>query len=59
MFEEAIQKTMFSNNKDKTYIDKLLARQESDRLKILATKDKLTRSELLELLYLLTQYPNA
>lgn len=52
MFEEAIQKSMFSHDPEKTYTDKILARKEADRLKELATKEKLTRSDLLELLYL-------
>lgn len=51
-FEEEIQKSIFSRDTEKTYIDKLLARREIDRVKELIKKDKLNRSELLELLYM-------
>jgi hypothetical protein len=52
MFEETLQRQIFSQNKEKTYIDKLLARGEVDRVKELVRKERLSRSEILELLYM-------
>jgi len=51
--ENEIQKNMFSKNYEKTFIDKLLARKETEEIKRLVKKPQLTRSELLELLYLI------
>lgn len=53
MFEEALQKSMFEGNREKTFIDKLLAKEDVDRLRELIKEPKLKREQLLELLYLL------
>lgn len=53
MFENQIQQGLFQGNKEKTFIDKILAKEDSDRLRELVKKPKLKREELLELLYLL------
>lgn len=53
MFEQNLQNAMFSGNREKTFIDKLLAKEDVDRLRELVKKPKLQRAELLELLYLL------
>lgn len=52
MFEENIQKSLFSIDHEKSYIDKLLSKNEVERIKELQRKSKLNRSELLELLYM-------
>lgn len=46
-----IQNKMFSTQKEKSFIDKLLGRQDIERIEKLIKKDDLTRSELLQLLY--------
>lgn len=51
-FEEQLQKGLFSSTQEKTYIDKLLGRREIERVKELVKKEDLSRSELLELLYM-------
>lgn len=52
-FETALNGSMFSSNKDKTFIDKLLAREDTERLRELMRKNNWERSELLEVLYIL------
>lgn len=52
MLEENLQKSLFSQTTEKTYVDKLLARAEVDHIKELIKKERLNRSELLELLYM-------
>lgn len=52
-FEEAVQQTMFSRQQEKTFIDKLLAREDTERLRDLMKKTEWKRSELLEVLYIL------
>lgn len=52
-FEEALQTSMLSNNKERTFIDKLLAREDTEKLRELMKKTPLTRSDLLEILYIL------
>lgn len=54
MIEEAIQKSIFSNTNEKTYTDKVLAREDVNRLRDLVRKDPLVREDLLEILYLLS-----
>ena len=54
MFERALQDKIFSTNIEKTYIDKLLSKDSVEQIKNLIKKDKLTRQDLLELLYLLS-----
>lgn len=51
-FEEQLQKTFFSVQQEKTFIDKLLAREDVNNIKELMKKEKLERKDLLELLYL-------
>lgn len=51
-FEENLQRSLFSKDVEKTYIDKLLARKDVERIAELIKKEKLNRSELLELLYM-------
>jgi len=53
MFEDALQRSIFSQQSEKTFIDKILARQDVDKAQELIKKEKLNRGELLELLYLL------
>ena len=51
MFEQALQNSLYHQDHDKSYIDKILAVKEIERIKELQKKEKLTRSELLELMY--------
>lgn len=52
--ESKIQQGMFSQNSEKTFIDKLLAREDTNAIRELIKKKKLTREDLLEILYLLS-----
>lgn len=52
MFEQAIEKTLLDVKREKSFIDKLLAKDETQRAKELISKPKLKREELLEMLYL-------
>lgn len=54
MFEQQLQNSLFQKNAEKTFIDKLFSNNEVERVKDLVKKHKLTREELLELLYMLT-----
>jgi hypothetical protein len=54
MFEQQIAQGIFQRSTEKTFLDKVLARQDVDQIKEIIKKEKLTRSELLELLYMLT-----
>lgn len=54
MIEEQISKNIFSGNTEKTFLDKLFAKEDVTAVKELIKKPRLTRSELLELLYLLS-----
>jgi len=51
-FEDNLQKNFFSTQKEKTFTDKLLARDDVQRISELMKKEKLERKDLLELLYL-------
>lgn len=53
MIEDAIAKKMMEGTTERTFIDKILGKQDTDRLKELIQKDPLKRNELLEILYLL------
>ena len=53
-FEQILQNAVFANKGEKTFIDKLLAKEEAGRVKDLISKNNLTRQDLLELLYLLS-----
>lgn len=52
-FEDALARTMFSGNTDKTFVDKLLGKDEVERVRELIKKSNLKRGEILEILYLL------
>lgn len=53
-FEQQLGQQIFNNpNTEKTFIDKVLGRQEADQIRNLVKKPKLKREELLEVLYLL------
>lgn len=52
-FEQQLNSGLFSQSKEKTLIDKLLAKEEVEKIKELSKKDRLTRSDLLELLSLI------
>jgi len=54
MIEEELQKAMFQRNNEKTFIDKLLAKNDIDAVRDIIKKKELTREDILELLYLLT-----
>lgn len=51
-FEQNLQKSIFQQNPEKTYIDKLLSKREIERTKALVSKPDLSRSEVLELLHM-------
>ncbi len=53
-FEKLLSQKLHAQQTEKTFIDKLLGRREAERLRELIKKDDLTREELLELLYMLT-----
>lgn len=53
-FEQQLQNAMFSQNSEKTFIDKVLARQEVDYLREIIKKPRLERADLLEILYLIS-----
>jgi hypothetical protein len=53
-FEQQLAGRMFSPQDEKTFIDKMVARQDVEALRELVKKNNLTRSEILEILYLLT-----
>lgn len=52
--EEGLQQSVFSQSKEKTFIDKLLARKDVDSLRELIKKDKWDKKTLAEILYLLS-----
>ena len=53
MFEQQVQQALFSQqNEEKSFIDKILAKEHVQRVKVLMRKPKLTRDDVLELLYL-------
>lgn len=52
-FESLLQHSLFNQSIEKTSIDKILAREDVQRAKELVKKSRLTREELLEVLYLL------
>lgn len=53
-FENILSQKLHTQTQEKTFIDKLLGRKEAERLRELIKKDDLTREELLELLYMLS-----
>jgi hypothetical protein len=52
VFESQLAYKMLNNQSERTFIDKLLAKEDIARIKDLTTKEQLNRSELLELMYL-------
>lgn len=54
MLEQALQSQLFTQGKEKTFIDKILAKEDNEKIRELVKKNTLTRSDLLELLYLLS-----
>lgn len=54
-YEKSLQQSMFRGKNEKTFIDKILSNKQSEELKTLMEKEDLTRSELLKLLYMLTE----
>jgi hypothetical protein len=54
MIEDAIARSVLGTNSEKTFIDKILARKDIDEVRDLIKKPRLTRAELLEVLYLLS-----
>lgn len=52
--EQSVQQSIFSKDLEKTFVDKVLAKQEVDRMRDLVKKPKLKREELLELLYMVS-----
>jgi len=52
--EQAIGQSILNSSGEKTFIDKLLGKNDVERVRELIRKEKLSRSELLELLYSLT-----
>lgn len=53
-FEANLARNMFTQQSEKTFIDKVLAKDDVNAIKALVKKPKLTREDLLELQYLLT-----
>lgn len=54
MIEDEITRGLFSKNTEKTFIDKILAKDDIAKMKDLVRKEDLTRSDMLELLYLIS-----
>jgi hypothetical protein len=52
-FEKDMGGMLFTKEQEKTFIDKVLDRKDSERLRDLMMKEELDRSELLELLYII------
>jgi hypothetical protein len=53
MFEQAINKSRLIDAKDKTFVDKILAKEDVEALKKLMKKPRLSREDMLEMLSLL------
>lgn len=53
-FEHSLASSLFSKESEKTSIDKVLARKDIEDIRVLIKKSRLTREELLELLYLIS-----
>lgn len=52
-YERGLGQHLYAQDHEKTFIDKVLDRKDSEKLRELMKQDNLTRSELLELLYLI------
>lgn len=53
-FEESLQQSMFSSSSDKTFIDKILAKEEVDKIREIIKKKNLKREDIIQILYLLS-----
>lgn len=53
MIEQQLNSNLFTKPAEKTYVDKILARADIERIGVLMRKTNLKREEILELLYLL------
>lgn len=53
-FESVLEQNMFRTQPEKTFVDKVMAKDDIDRIKTLIAKNDLSRSELLELMSLLS-----
>lgn len=54
MIEQQIAQNMFSQNSEKSYIDKLLGKSDIDSLRKVMKKDSLDREDINEILYLMS-----
>lgn len=54
MFEQELARGIFSRDSEKTFIDKILAKEDVNRIRELIKQPRLKREDLLELLYLLS-----
>lgn len=54
MFEDALNKGLFQEQAEKTYIDKILSRQDVEAIREIIRKPRLKREDLLEVLYLIS-----
>lgn len=54
ILEENIARGIFNGVSEKSYLDKILGKNDVDRLRELVKKDNLTRSDMMELQYLLS-----
>jgi hypothetical protein len=54
MIEEQIEKSFYNTTSEKSFIDKLLAKDDVNAVRELIKKDRLTRQDMTELLYLLS-----
>jgi hypothetical protein len=52
-FEKQVGGMIYGSDEEKTFIDKVLDRKDSERLRTLMLEEELDRSELLELLYII------
>lgn len=52
--EEQLANRIFSQNPEKTFIDKVLAKDDAERIRLLVRKTDLSREDMKELLYLIT-----
>jgi len=51
--DKSMSSAIFSNMQDKTFLDKLFARREVDKLKELMRKSPLSREDMLEIMYMI------
>jgi hypothetical protein len=54
MIEDKISQSIFNKDNEKTYVDKLLAKDDVNNLREIIKKPKLSREDILDILYLLT-----